>query len=59
VQGAGLVIVEVREEIKMQQKPNKQKKRGGGAGLSEMEVHEVNTITSPKINKQRYGGARL
>jgi len=32
--------VEVREEVKMQQKPNKQKKQDGGAWLSQTEVRE-------------------
>jgi len=49
--GAGLVIVEVREEVKMQQKPNKKKTRrgcrviiNGGARRKEMinmEVYEI------------------
>jgi len=52
--GAGLVIVEVREEVKMQQKPNKQKQKktrqgcrvitNGGVRRKEMinmEVYEI------------------
>ena len=39
--GARLVIVEVREEVEMQQKPRKQKP-GGGVWLSKMEVYEEN-----------------
>ena len=58
--GARLVIVEVRREVKMQQKPSKQK-RGGGAGLSEMEVYEETVPSHSKVGGVKnliLGGAR-
>ena len=58
--GARLVIVEVRREVKMQQKPSKQK-RGGGAGLSEMEVYEETVPSHSKVVGVKnliLGGAR-
>ena len=58
MQGAGLVIVEVREEIKMQQKPNKQKNKVGVQGRKNVGARSKHN-NKPKINKQRYGGARL
>jgi len=53
-----LVIMEVREKVNNAAKPSKQKNKVGVQGRKNVGARSKHN-NKPKINKQRYGGARL
>jgi len=56
--GVELVIMEVREKVNNAAKPSKQKNKVGVQGRKNVGARSKHN-NKPKINKQRYGGARL